>query len=116
MAQLQEVFNRIQDSKKEQKELKMIYKDALDASTQYREIVEELKVLKEKKQKIESDVRSEYHNELSKLENIKLDIKTDYELLSDLALNQLMKGETVKVADEYETEYEPIFTVKFRKA
>jgi hypothetical protein len=47
---------------------------------------------------------------------MKIDLDSDMEMISDLALNQLMKGETVKVKDEYEVEYDPLFTVKFKKA
>lgn len=115
MAQLQEIFNRIKDSKKEQKDIKVIYRDALSTSSEYQNISEELKTLKERKKTIEADIRSQFSKELDKLEQIKLDIATDNELLSDIALTQLMKGETIALTDEYENEYEPSFSVKFKK-
>jgi hypothetical protein len=46
---------------------------------------------------------------------MKIDLESDLDTLSDIALTQLMKGETVKVKDENEIEYDPIFSVRFRK-
>jgi hypothetical protein len=115
MAQLQEIFDRIKESKKEQKEIKTIYRDALATSSEYEDIVEELKTLKERKKTIEGDIRSQFSSELDKLESIKLDIATDNEMLSDIALNQLVKGEKLALTDEYDNEYEPSFSVRFKK-
>jgi hypothetical protein len=39
----------------------------------------------------------------------------DAELLADLALNQLVSGETVEIVDENDQKYEPIFSVRFKK-
>lgn len=116
MAQLQEVFDRIKQTKKEQREIKLIYRDALDSSQEYKEIVDELKTFKERKKQIEDDVRRQFSSELAKLDSLKLDIQTDNELLSDLAINQLVKGETVEVQDEAENKYEPVFSVRFKKS
>ena len=49
MANMQEVFNRIQETKKEQKELKAMYRDALNNSGAYQRSLEELKKLREEK-------------------------------------------------------------------
>ena len=49
MANLQEIFDRIQKTKHEQKEIKAMHRDALANSQSLREISEEVKILKEKK-------------------------------------------------------------------
>lgn len=116
MSKLEEVFNRIKDLKKEQKEIKSVYRDALSTSKEYQDISDKVKDLRERKKQIEVDIRSQFASEFNKLDAIKLDIQTDNELLSDLAINSLMKGETVKITDEYENDYEPIFNVRFKKA
>ena len=36
-------------------------------------------------------------------------------MMSDIALNKIMKGETVEITDQYDNKYEPLFSVKFRK-
>lgn len=112
---LQEVFKRIQESKKEQSELKKMYRDALSINGNYQEVLEELEALKIKKKKIETGVQSDFKEEFDKLEGLKLNIAGDTQMLSDIALTQLTSGETVKIIDENKTEYEPIFTVKFKK-
>lgn len=116
MSNLQEVFLRIRKNKDEQKKLKESYRDALHNFPAYKEITEELNELKTKKKQIESDVRSQFSSELTKLEDMKIDLDSDLEMISDLALTQLMKGEMVKVKDEYDVEYDPFFSVKFKKS
>jgi hypothetical protein len=112
---LPNVFKRIQDRKKEQRELKALYRDALGSSGEYQELVEELNALKLKKKKLEATIKTGFKEEFDKLEGIKLNIAGDNQLLSDLALNQLTSGETVKIVDENKVEYEPVFSVRFKK-
>ena len=117
MAQaLPDVFKRIQDRKKEQRELKTMYRDALSVNADYQQTLEELNVLKLKKKKIEASVAADFKEEFDKLEGLKLNIAGDNQLLSDLAIGQLTSGEPVKIVDENKVEYEPVFTVRFKKA
>ncbi len=115
MKKLQEVFNRIQQSKKSQKDIRSQYKDALDNNQEYQIIKEKLERLKEEKKAIEMTIQSQMGNAWTALENLKEDIKSDQELLSDIAVTQLMEGESVEVTDENENEYEPQFSVRFKK-
>ena len=116
MDKLQEAFNRIQEIKKEQKKIKSAYRDALQSSPTYKQVTDELKEIREKKKKIEEGIKVDFSSEFTKLEDIKIDLESEYELLNDIALTQLMKGETVKVTDQYENNYEPVFSVRFKKA
>ncbi len=115
MANLQEVWLRMQKTKKKQKEIRSAYKEALANSVDYGKVVEDLKTLREKKKKIEADTRADFSSEFNELETLKADAETDAEMLSDLALNTYVKGETIQVTDEYENKYEPVFVVKFRR-
>ncbi len=115
MKDLQEVWSRLQKTKQKQKEIRTSYKDALAGSADYVKAVEDLKTLREKKKQIEIDVRRDFSSEFNQLETLRADAETDQELLSDIALNTFVKGETVRVTDEYENNYEPIFLVKFKK-
>ena len=45
MSKLQEVFDRINESKKEQKELKKMYRDALSHSQEHQMILEEKNIM-----------------------------------------------------------------------
>lgn len=116
MANLQEIFDRIQQTKKEQKEIKAMHRDALANSNSLQEIIEELKVLREKKKGIEDAIKSDFLRDLEKLDTLKLDIENDMMLLSDVALTKAMNGEIVEIKDQYENKYEPIFKVQFKKA
>lgn len=113
---LNEVFKRLQEKKKEQRELKRMYRDALSINGQYQEVLEELEALKLKKKKIEAGVQTDFKEEIDKIEGLKLHIAGDSQMLSDIALMQLTKGEEIKVIDENKVEYEPIFTVRFKKS
>lgn len=116
MAQeLPAIFQRLQNYKKERSELKAMYKDALVNNGEYQKLLTELEDLKVKKKQIEASIKADFKTEFDKLEGIKLHIASDNQLLSDLALNQLVKGELTKLVDENKVEYEPIFTVKFKK-
>ncbi len=114
-ANIQDVFNRIQDKKRETRSIKLLYRDAIESSGEYRELLEKLEQLKARKKQLEAQAWEEVGAK-DKFETIKLDIKQDREMLSDLALSTLMKGETVKVTDPDNNEYEPAFSVRFKKA
>jgi predicted nuclease with TOPRIM domain len=111
---VQEVFNAIQEKKKSQRQVREMYKDAIEASGEYRELVEKIDKLRERKKQLEAQAWIEAGAK-DKYETTKLDIKSDRELLNDLAISQLMSGETVKVVDQDNHEYEPRFTVSFKK-
>lgn len=113
---LQEVFNRINESKKEQKKIRDSYKDALIQSQEHQRITEELKTLREKKKEIENAIKLDFSKEFDRLDTLKLDIENDTMLLSDAALTQFVNGEQIEVVDENEQKYEPIFIVKFKKS
>jgi len=113
--QLPDVFKRLQDKKKEQRDLRSLYRDALSTNGQYKEVLEELNALKLKKKKIEVGVQAELKEEFDKLEGLKLNIAGDIQIMSDLAVGQLSRGEAIKIVDENNVEYEPIFTVRFTK-
>jgi len=115
MSKLQEVFNRIKESKEEQKKIKRSYKDSLENSQEYKDVLEKLQALKENKKQIEERINNDFKTELSRLDTIKLDIQHDTEMMSDLALNQLVAGKTVEVKDKNDNDYEPLFKVTFKK-
>lgn len=116
MATVQEVFNRIKETKRKAREVKQMYKDELETSAEYRDVVEKLEILKARKKEIENQIKAAQENEFRKLDAFKMHVKTDTELLSDLAFNTMLKGESIVVKDENEQEYEPVFSVRFKKA
>jgi arginyl-tRNA synthetase len=115
MRNLQEIFNQIQEKRTEQRNIKKMYRDTLEASGEYRDIVEKIDELKARKKELENSAWDEVGNR-DKYELSKLDVKHDKEMLTDIAISSLMNGETVKVVDEDDNEYEPKFSVSFHKA
>lgn len=113
---MQEIFNRIQTTKKEQREIKKIYKEALINSQSYQDVLADLTKLKDKKKHLEDAIREDFSSEFNKLDTLKLDIENDTMLLSDAALTKLVKGENVQIEDTDGKTYEPIFTVRFKKS
>jgi len=115
MNNLQEIFNRVQENKKVLKDLRQGYKDALTASHEYVQLVDEMKTMKERKKSIENAVKETCASELQKAEDVKIDIESDMEMMSDVAMTKVMKGESIAILDKYDNEYEPIFKVNFKK-
>ncbi len=114
MRNIQEVFNGIQEKKRELREIKNMYRDALESSGEYRELNEKLEQLKARKKQLEAVAWTDVGTK-DKYETSKLDVKQDKGMLTDLAVNSLMSGETVKVVDQDNNEYEPKFSVSFTK-
>jgi uncharacterized coiled-coil DUF342 family protein len=116
MQNIQEVFNHIREMKKEQKDLRDMYKDALVQADEYEEIVEKIATLREKKKEIEMRVQAQLGRAYEKFEDLKHEVETEKEMMNDIALTTLMKGETVVVKDEFDNDYEPSWKVGFKKA
>lgn len=112
---MEDVFKRIEDNKKQQKEIKKVYKNSLAINGEYQDILDQLEALKLKKKKIEDAIKSEFKEEFAKLDNLKISMTSDNQMLSDLALMQLVDGQEVRIVDENKVEYDPVFTVKFKK-
>ena len=113
MKNIQEVFDRIQEKKKEQRDMNAAYRDALRNSVEYKEVTEKIDTLRSRKKQIELSL---FEQSAEKLDLLKLGIKADMETMSDIALNSLVNGETIKVVDGNNVSYDPVFSVRFRKA
>ncbi len=115
MADIQEIFSRILETKKKQKDIKSAYRDALASSEEYKTIDGKIKELRARKKQIENSIKQDFSGEFQKLDDFAVDLESDNTMLSDAAFSKLVKGETVAVVDEYNNNYEPLFTVKFKK-
>ena len=115
MQSLQEIFNRTQELKKKQKDLRATWKDALASSSEYQELIEKATALRERKKQIELTIKEQYASELIKIDDIQIDLASDAEMMADIALSMLAKGEPIAVTDEYNNAYEPLFKISFKK-
>ncbi len=115
MPDLKEVFERIRHNKQEKRKLSASMKDVLSQSKPYQTVVEDMKELKAKKLRIETEVHQEFTRELEKAERLTEHVKSDEQLLSDMALTKFMKGETVEIVDENDVKHEPVIKITFKK-
>lgn len=116
MKSVQEIFARILEASKQKKDLQRNYRDALVNLVEYKNVNDELKNLQIKKKQIENAIKSQLSGDIEKMEQLDASLKDDYQLLSDVALSRLIQGEAVAVTDESNNNYEPIFSVKFKKS
>jgi len=115
MQDIQEIYHRIEENKKKLKDIRAMYKDALIATGEWEDINDEIKTKREKKKQLETRVKEGLSTEMTKMDDLKIDIDSDMEMLSDIAVSKMMKGETVTITDKYENEFEPVFAVRFKK-
>jgi hypothetical protein len=115
MKSIQEIFDRLQEKKKQVSVIRKKYKEELSTSMEYGRIREELDKLRAKKKQYELSVKSQAGANFSRADELALAVKQDAQLLSDVALTSIMKGDRIEIKDANSAEYEPVFTVRFRK-
>ena len=114
MPKLEEVYKRLEKNKKKRRDINKAYRDELAGNQHYQELTEQLKTLREQKKSIETDVKSTI-SDYQELDDLRLEIQTDKEVLSDIALNMYVKQEPVEIIDEYDNKWYPVFSVAFKK-
>jgi len=113
--QLQDAYRRLREKKIERKEIKKSFADELSHNSRYQEILDEMKTLREEKKQIETEAYAQALADSQRLDDLKVDIQSQEQMVSDIALNLFMKNEVIEVRDEYENLYEPSFVVRFKK-
>jgi len=111
----QQLFLDLEEKKSELKDLKSICKQVMESSGELQEVEEKLKALKEKKKTLVSTLNKQCESELIKIEDLKIDIESDQEMLSDVVMVKYTQGKLIELKDKYDNEYEPTFIVKFKK-
>jgi len=114
MKTLQEIFDRLQEKRRQVNLVRKKYKEELAANIEYARIRDDLEKLRAKKKQYELSVKQQAGAAFAKMDDLTLTIRQDAQMLSDIALTAVMKGERIAVRDE-RTEYEPVFSVRFRK-
>ncbi len=114
MKDLTDVYNRLKLKKAQRKDLKTSFQDELKNHAKYQELAGKLAELRQEKKSIENEILSR-EMDRAKLEELSLDIKTDTEMLTDIALNMFLAQEPVEIVDETNAKWMPVFTVRFRK-
>ena len=109
MKSIQEIFQKIQELKKERRELTRDLKYLLDNDEAYQELLEKIKTLRDKKREIEES------NKPPRLDEIKDELKNLNQMISDIAISTIMSGQNISLKDENDIEYEPVYRVSFKK-
>ncbi len=112
MKTLQEIFDRLQEKRRQVSVIRKKYKEELATSGEYSRITDDLERLRAKKKQYELSLKQQAH--FARADELSLAVRQDVQLLSDIALTSIMKGEPVAVKDD-RGEYEPVFSVRFRK-
>lgn len=114
MQNLQEIHRRLEELKKRRRELNRMFKDELEQNEEYKKIVDDLRVLREKKKSIENAAKAACFSEMDELDRIKEQVASDNEMLADVALTMYAEGKTVEIVAD-DARYVPQFSVKFKK-
>ncbi len=116
MKDIQEIFNELQELRQENKEIRKDYRNLLLQNPEYEAITEKLDALRAEKKEIELSAQGELGATWDKLEDNKIKIKDLEQILTDVAMTNLMDGKTVEVRDQWDTLYEPVYKINFKKA
>ena len=115
LQQIQDLHKEIIEKTKKKKDLGQVVKDAFENIKEYKELVDEMDKLREKRKQIEVQVRQQYASEFNDLQDIAQDIKDTRMVLSDLIWNEVMKNTSVEVKDEYDNKYVPHIVASLQK-
>ena len=110
-----EIFSRTKKTKKDKKDINAMIKDALVNSKNYMDALEARNESVVELKKAKGKVLMDFSKELENLDVLEADERNDNQLLTDLAINKITKGENPNIKDENGNEYEAIFSVKFKK-
>jgi predicted nuclease with TOPRIM domain len=113
--QLQLIFDEVALKAQEAKAIKAELKDSLDQVSEYVELTEEAKRINERRKALREDIRRKMGDRYAKLEELEDDLKDDKQMMSDLAMAGITEGKPQTVKDSWGNEYEPVFSVKFRR-
>lgn len=116
MTQVQDVYVRFRKNKEDQKKIRAAYREALNNVPEHGDTVDKIKALREQKRQIEEKVRAQFSKEFEQIDELKTSESEDKELLADLVLSHLIKGEIVKVRDEHNNSYDPIVKITFQRS
>ncbi|NTW14535.1 MAG: hypothetical protein HGA31_05930 [Candidatus Moranbacteria bacterium] len=115
MRDMQEVFDQIQEFKQTKKEIAREYRDTLAQRNGYEELKEELQKLRDKKKTEETNVQAGMGRRWEEYEKATYEIAELEQMLTDIAMTNLMDGKNINLKDKNDTEYEPSYKITYKK-
>jgi len=113
--QLQLVFSKTDEKKNDLAILKRQVKDDLEAMVEYQELLKQEEKIRQKKRDIINAFNSNNKDLIDKISLIKVDLDSQKQLLSDVAIKEYLAGKTIQITDKKGFILEPVFSVKFKK-
>ncbi|NTW15647.1 MAG: hypothetical protein HGA38_04770 [Candidatus Moranbacteria bacterium] len=115
MKDMQEVFDQIQELKQTKKEIAREYRDILAQDQEFQELKEELATLRDKKKVREQNAQIGMGRRWEEYERAVSEIAELDQMLTDIAMTNLMDGKSLNLKDKHDTEYEPSYKIVFKK-
>ncbi len=116
MKDIQEIFNELQGLKKDVGETRKDYRNILTQDPEYQSLLDDMEEFKINKKAIEESARTSLGSTWEKLEENVQNIKDLEQIITDVAMTNLMDGKTIEVRDEWDNLFEPIYKINFKKA
>jgi len=116
MKDIQEIFNELQELKKETKETRKDYRNILAQDPEYQSVLDDMEEFKINKKAMEAEAKLSLGSAWEKLEDNKQKMKDLEQILTDVAMTNLMDGKTVEVRDEWDNLFEPVYKINFKKS
>ncbi len=114
MQNIKEILMRIGEAKQKRREIRKRISEEFAQNSAHVKTSEELVALRGKKQQIETEIMQTMPMEQEQLEKLTASIDDDSQILSDLALSMLMKGESIAIEGD-EMRWEPRISVRFER-
>jgi predicted nuclease with TOPRIM domain len=111
----QDLFNQLQEIKQQQKEIRKEYTDLLAQDGEYQQVKEEYDTIRLRKKEFEQSAQIQMGDTYAKLDDLKNERAAIEEMLSDIVITNMMKGESTQITDADHNEYEPRYNVSFKK-
>lgn len=108
----QEVFARVNELKDQLKEKKNELKDCWLQNPDYERVEKEIEMLHEKRLALRQEINAMYPELIETIDVLKLELKSEKELFTDMMVAKTMKGESIELRDQYEQPCLPFFNVK----
>lgn len=115
MRDIQDIFNELEEIKKEQKGIRKDYNDMLANDGEYQQRKDEYDTTRMAKKEMELSIQASMGGSYERLEELKKERAALEEMLSDVAMTQLIKGESIELSDAHHNNYEPAYKVTFKK-
>lgn len=111
----QELFDEMKALKSRRKQVNEQIKQHYESDPTYQELSEKRKDITAKLKPVKAKLNEGIEKLLTEKDDLNIDIKATQDLLNDIALSKVVKGETFEVKDESNQLYLPLFNVKLEK-